>query len=106
MILLYAFVVLLYILAFAITLAICKKLYGGGFSMALPYLISAVGLFAVVNIIKLFASVNGVPYNITDAPDLWVSIEIVYILAGVMFVSMLYQFYHTSYVTRGWEECK
>ncbi|MCX8190033.1 MAG: hypothetical protein N3F05_02275 [Candidatus Diapherotrites archaeon] len=106
MILLHAFVALLYVLAFVIALAICRKLYGGGFSMALPYLISTVGLFTVLNIIKLFLSIYGISYTIIGAPELWVSIEILYILAGMMFVATLYQFYHTSYVTRGWEECK
>ncbi|MEM4662701.1 MAG: hypothetical protein QXM75_01640 [Candidatus Diapherotrites archaeon] len=104
MILLYLFVVFLYVFAFIVTLAICRKLYGGGFSMALPYLISMVGIFAVANFLKFFGAGENISYSIENAPVFWFSIQTLYIIGGIMFVAMLYQFYHTRYVTKGWEE--
>lgn len=84
-------------LMFGITLA--KRLYGGKFTSALPYLLSAIFLIFLRGIFDIF-----IYFWFPTTPTTQVlktSIQIFTIIAGMLLVSAAYKFYLLRYATAG-----
>lgn len=75
-----------------------KKLYGGRFTSALPYLLMAIAMLFGMEALCLFGDFYGV---VGETPLFAHGIQMLQLLAGVFFISALYQIYQTRFATAG-----
>lgn len=78
---------------------IIKKLYGGKFSPALPYIVAAVFLIFFENILNIFIFFW---FPTTESTHvLKSSTQLLTVIAGIALLSASYKFYLLSYATAG-----
>lgn len=75
-----------------------KKLYGGRFTSALPYLLMAVALLFCMEVLCLFGDF----YTAIGETTLFAhGIQMLQLVAGVFFISALYQIYQARFAMSG-----
>lgn len=75
-----------------------KKLYGGRFTNALPYLLIAISLLFGMEVLCLFGDIYPA---IGDAALFSRGLLMLQLFAGVFFISALYNIYQTRFATEG-----
>ncbi|MBS3068124.1 hypothetical protein J4450_05450 [Candidatus Micrarchaeota archaeon] len=88
-----------YAVTLMLGITLTKKLYGGKFTSALPYLLAAIFLIFFVNILNIFIFF-WFPTTATTQV-LKASIQIIVIIAGVMLLMASYKIYLLKYATTG-----
>lgn len=77
---------------------VVKKLYGGRFTNALPYLLMAIALLFGMEVLCLFGDIYGA---IGESLFFAHGIQMLQLVAGVFFISALYQIYQSRFATAG-----
>lgn len=81
-----------------IGLRVVKKLYGGRFTNALPYLLMGIALLFGMEVLCLFGDI----YQILGESLFFThGIQMLQLVAGVFFISALYQIYQARFATQG-----
>lgn len=76
---------------------VVRMLYGGRFTLILPPMLGAISVLLLVKIFQLFA----VFVSIGESTFFIVSVQTLYLVAGILLMSSLLMFYQISYATAG-----
>ena len=90
--------VIIFGIALYLGFKLVKKLYGGRFTNALPYLLMAISMLFGMDVLCLFGDFYSV---VGETPIFAHGIQMLQLLAGVFFISALYQIYQTRFATAG-----
>lgn len=90
--------VLIFGIATSQAFRLSKKLYGGRFTTALPYL--AISL-AILFIMPLILLIVGWYLPIKNSVEYWAGLLAVQIVAGIFLLNALYQIYESKFATEG-----
>jgi hypothetical protein len=77
---------------------IVKKLYGGRFTNALPYLLMAIALLFGMEVLCLFGDIY---QPLGESLFFAHGIQMLQLVAGVFFITALYQIYQSRFATAG-----
>ncbi len=91
--------------AFYLCAKVSKKLYGGKFTSALPYLLVSITLRMVASLLELAFSLSLPSTTDIDAPYL-IGIQLIVMVSNVFILMAVYQIYMTHFVTEGFVEGK
>jgi hypothetical protein len=83
-----------------ISFDLAKKLYGGKFTAAIPYIVTGTILLATIPLLDLI----GNQLSITDVVSFSLGVSSLQVLAGIFFMSAMYRIYQIQFLTYGYVE--